>query len=57
MSSLTQDIREEAANERESQIILNMYQNRFSLEQISISIGKTVDEVRAILEEWKPLLV
>lgn len=57
MYSLTQEIREQAASERESQIILNMYQNRFSLDQISISVGKTVDEIKAILTEKKSLLV
>lgn len=56
MYSLTQDIKEQAANERESQIIVNMYQNRFSLDQISISVGKTVDEIKAILTEKKSLL-
>ena len=37
--------------------IMNMYNNRFSLEQISLATKKSVDEVKRIIEEHEAVLV
>ena len=37
--------------------IMNMYNNKFSLEQISLATKKSVDEVKKIIEEQEAVLV
>jgi len=37
--------------------IMNMYNNKFSLEQISLATKKSVDEVKRIIEERETVLV
>ena len=37
--------------------IMNMYDNKFSLEQISLATKKSVDEVKKIIEEKEAVLV
>ena len=37
--------------------IMNMYNNKFSLEQISLATKKSVDEVKKIIEEKEAVLV
>ena len=37
--------------------IINMYKNKFSLEQISLATKKSVDEVKKIIEEQEAVLV
>jgi len=36
---------------------MNMYNNKFSLEQISLATKKSVDEVKKIIEEKEAVLV
>ena len=38
-------------------LIMNMYNNKFSLEQISLATKKSVDEVKKIIEEQEAVLV
>ena len=38
-------------------LIMNMYNNKFSLEQISLARKKSVDEVKKIIEEQEAVLV
>ena len=38
-------------------LIMNMYNNKFSLEQISLVTKKSVDEVKKIIEEQEAVLV
>ena len=37
--------------------IINMYKNKFSLEQISLATKKSIDEVKKIIEEQEAVLV
>ena len=37
--------------------IMNMYKNKFSLEQISLATKKSIDEVKKIIEEQEAVLV
>ena len=37
--------------------IMNMYNNKFSLEQISLATKKSIDEVKKIIEEHEAVLV
>jgi len=38
-------------------LIMNMYNNKFSLEQISLVTKKSIDEVKKIIEEQETVLV
>ena len=38
-------------------IIMSMYKNKFSLDQISVVTKKSVDEVKKIIEEQETVLV
>ena len=38
-------------------IIMSMYKNKFSLEQISLATKKSIDEVKKIIEEQEAVLV
>ena len=49
---------EERATERtEKTIVLNMYENDFSLEQISLATKKSIEEIERIIEKNEPVLV
>ena len=38
-------------------VVMNMFKNKFSLEQISLATKKSVDEVKRIIEEHEAVLV
>ena len=42
--------------EVEEIIILNMYENDFTLEQIALATKKSVEEIKAIIEKREPVL-
>jgi len=56
MCNLSQGIREKGRAEGEEKIILNMYQNNFTLEQIALATSKSVEEVSLIIEKKEPVL-
>ena len=56
MCNLSQGIREDATDEANAKIIMNMYRNGFTIEQIEIAVEKTAEEIRAIIEKRKPVL-
>ena len=47
MCNLSQGIVEETLEE----VVMNMFKNKFPLEQISLATKKSVDEVKRIIEE------
>lgn len=51
MCNLSQGIREKGRTEGEERIILNMYQNHFTLEQIALATSRSVEEVKAVLRK------
>ena len=53
MCNLSQGIVDETLEE----IVINMYNNKFSLEQISLATKKSIDEVKRIIEEHEAVLV
>lgn len=52
MCNLSQGIREDA----QAEIIMNMYENGFIIEQIEIAVRKSAEEIRAIIEKREPVL-
>lgn len=52
MCNLSQGIREDA----QAEIIMNMYRNGFTIEQIEIAVEKTAEEIKAIIEKREPVL-
>ena len=56
MCNLSQGIREDARAEMQEEIIINMYKNGFSIEQIEIAVGKSVEEIKAVIEKREPVL-
>ena len=38
-------------------VVMNMFKNKFSMEQISLATKKSVDEVKRIIEEHEAVLV
>lgn len=69
MCNLSQGIREkgraegraegraQGGTEKEEKIILNMYANNFTLEQIALATGKGIEDIRAVIEKKEPQLV
>ena len=61
MCNLSQGIREkgraEGRAEGEIGFILNMYHNNFTLEQIALATGKSIEEVDAVIKGREPVLV
>lgn len=65
MCNLSQGIREkgraegraQGGTEKEEKIILNMYTNNFTLEQIALATGRGIEEIRAVIEKKEPQLV
>ena len=53
MCNLSQGIVDETLEE----VVMNMYKNKFSLEQISLATKKSIDEVKKIIEENEAVLV
>ncbi len=60
MCNLSQGIREkgraEGRAESETEFILNMYDNNFTLEQIALATKKSVEDVRAVIKKREPIL-
>lgn len=52
MCNLSQGIREDA----QAEIIMNMYRNGFTIEQIELAVRKSVEEIKAIIEKREPAL-
>lgn len=52
MCNLSQGIREDA----QAEIIMNMYKNGFTIEQIELAVRKSVEEIKAIIEKREPAL-
>ena len=51
MCNLSQGIEDRAIERTLIDIVMNMYKNNFSLEQISIAIDKSVEEIKKIINE------
>lgn len=49
--------RAQGGTEKEEKIILNMYTNNFTLEQIALATGKGIEDIRAVIEKKEPQLV
>ncbi len=56
MCNLSQGIRKKAKDDTLADVIMNMYENDFTLEQIAVATKKNVKEVRAIIKERGPVL-
>lgn len=58
MCNLSQGIREkgraEGGTETEEKIIINMYTNNFTLEQIALATGRGIEDIRAVIERKEP---
>ena len=52
MCNLSQGIRDNTLVD----VIMNMYENNFTLEQIAVATKKSVEEVRAIIKKREPVL-
>ena len=61
MCNLSLGIEERAAEKATEKTlesgVMNMYKNNFSLEQISIAIDKSVEEIKMIIEKNDEVLV
>lgn len=56
MCNLSQGIREDATNEAITKIIMNMYKNGFTMEQIALAVNKSVEEIKAVIERRELIL-
>ena len=56
MCNLSQGIRENATDNAITGVIMTMYENNFTLEQIAIATKKSVEEVRAVIKKREPVL-
>lgn len=50
------EIMEKAADNALVGVIINMYENNFTLEQIAVATKKSVEEIKAIIEDGEPVL-
>ena len=57
MCNLSLGIEERATEKAIESVVMNMFKNKFSLEQISLATKKSVDEVKRIIEEHEVVLV
>lgn len=65
MCNLSQEIREKGGAEgraqggveKEEKIILNMYTNHFTLEQIALATGRSIEDIRVFIEKKEYELV
>ncbi|MBP3702489.1 MAG: hypothetical protein J6I65_01765, partial [Lachnospiraceae bacterium] len=48
---------EEGRADANTELILNMHRNNFTLEQIALATQKSIDEIQAIIEEKEVILV
>ncbi len=48
--------REEGRAEGEARVILNMHRNSFTLEQIALATGKSMEEIEAVIKGREPML-
>ncbi len=53
MCNLSDGIEERAVEK----IIMNMYENDFSLEQISLATGESIENIEKIIKKNEPVLV
>lgn len=56
MCNLSQGIRENAADNAIAGVIMNMYENNFTLEQIAVATKKSVEEIGAIIKKKELVL-
>ncbi len=56
MCNLSQGIREDATDEANAKIIMNMYRKGYTLEQIADVAEKSVEEIKAVIEKREPVL-
>jgi hypothetical protein len=56
MCNLGQGIEESAEKKVNTNVITNMYNNNFTVEQIAVATGKTVEEVKEIIEKLQLVL-
>ena len=56
MCNLSQGIRENATDNAIVGVIMNMYENNFTIDQIALATKKSVEEVKAIIEKRMPVL-
>ena len=56
MCNLSQGIREDATDEANAKIIMNMHRDGYSSEQIARIVEKTIDEVEAVIKKREPVL-
>ena len=56
VDNLSQHIEEQAKTEEKVRIIMKMYQKKYPLEEIAELVGKTIEEVRTVVESKSPLL-
>ena len=54
---VTAEVTEKVTAKTLIDFIMNMYKNKFSLDQISVVTKKSVDEVKKIIEEQEAVLV
>ena len=57
MCNLSDGIEERATEKTKEAIIMNMYENDFGLEQISLATKKSIEEIEKIIEKNGPVLV
>ena len=57
MCNLSLGIEERATEKAIESVVMNMFKNKFSLEQISLATKKSVDEVKRIIEEHETVSV
>lgn len=55
--NLSQGIRDEATDNAITGVIMTMYSNNFTLEQIVLATSKSVEEVKTIIGKGEPVLV
>ncbi len=56
MCNLSQGIREDAREDAQAEIIMNMYKKGFTLEQITEVTEKSVEEIKAIIKKRESAL-
>lgn len=56
MCNLSQGIRENATDNAIVDIIINMYENDFTIDQIALATKKSVEEIKNIIEKIEPVL-
>lgn len=57
MCNLSRGIRDDERAETQAEIILNMYKNGFTVEQIVLAVNREAEEVQAVIKRGEPVLV